>query len=71
MQYDDSTGFGLESEAGGAANDRADVIELADDRHTLRFALNVGPAVDEFRVLVASDGDAPPGVHKSDAEKNP
>ena len=70
VQYDDSIGFGLESVVGGAANDRVDVIELADNRHTLRFALNVGSAVDEFRVLVAAGDDSPPHVDKRGAESN-
>ena len=68
VQYTNDQGYGLESIIGAGVNDRVDVIELKDDRHTLRFTLNVGNAIDQFRVLVAAD-DAPASPPVESEEK--
>ncbi|HVJ86711.1 MAG TPA: hypothetical protein VM452_13760 [Caulifigura sp.] len=68
FQYDDSKGFGLENTVLGGPNDRVDVIELSDDRRTLRYSLNLGPAVDEFRVLVAADDQLIPLPRTGESE---
>ena len=68
VQYTNDQGYGLEAIVGAGANDRVDVIELKDDRHTLSFTLNVGNAIDQFRVLVAAD-DATSGSPVESEEK--
>ncbi|QDT53300.1 FecR protein [Caulifigura coniformis] len=55
VQYAPDVGHGLETVVGADAKDRVDVIELSEDRRTLRFSLNLGNAIDQFRVLVSAD----------------
>lgn len=55
-QYGRTGGRGLDTINQGAQSEQAhDVLRISADRRSLYFELNVGPLIDQFRVLVEAD----------------